>query len=505
MTVIQLHDREIIKGMLDWEDWTKRREKIEILGGNFNSDWHQVDSAIRQRTLDKIHQSIDQGNTFFESLVPLAEKILEVQQEQLDPCHQLFRLTSNGPDDYCESYKSQIEDRVEGPCGWFLGHPSYLKWLDKPALSPLVASADPGFGKSVLAKYLVDSRLQGRVSSRDTVVCYFFFHAQTQNTVRQAVCALINQLIAQNPHAIRHVLKPYRANKGKLVNVVSELWNVFSGMVGELEIRRVVVNLDALDECVRADSAIFIKQLLELWAKNRRRQKFTFLATTRPRTNILSEFHQLIQTTPDSHISAADRADTISTEVNLVIEMRAASCRRKGVCLDETTKLHLVKRLQAHPAQGTYLWTHTIFELIIDDDFENSEDSIDEVISVLPQSVEAAYEAAINAFQAKYRPWIRKAFCIILAASRPLTLREMRIWLQLDVSSSKLPRVYHDLGMTLRNRSGFLVTISAGRVYLIHQTARDFLMEKGFPRDDEDAGSAPITEWNPTTPSHGAA
>ncbi|KAL4928340.1 ankyrin repeat-containing domain protein [Aspergillus undulatus] len=510
MTVIQLYNREIIKGMLAWEDWTKWREEIETLEGNFNSDWHQVDSAIRQRTVDKIHQSIDQGNTFLESLLPLAEKTLEVQQEQLDhtkqmqallekldqegkACHQLFRLTSNGPDDYYESYKTQIEDRVEGTCGWFLEHPSYLEWLDKPALFPLVVSADPGFGKSVLANYLVDSRLQGKVSSRDPVVCYFFFDAQTQNTVRQALCALIHQLIAQNPDAIRHVLKPYRANKEKLVNVVSDLWNIFSGIVSDPEIRRVVVILDALDECVTSDSTIFIKQLLELWEKSRKRQKFTFLVTTQPRTSIMSEFHQIIQAVPDSHISAADHAGTISSEVNRVIEMRAAELQAKGR-LDKTTMLHLVKRLQALPAQRTYLWTHAIFELINDDDFENSEDSIDEVISVLPRSVEAAYEAAFNASQAKYRPWIRKAFCIILAASRPLTLREMHISLQLDVSSSKPPRVYHDLGLTLRNRCGFLVTISAGRVYLIHQTARDFLMEKGFPRDDGDTGSAPITE-----------
>lgn len=53
--------------------------------------------------------------------------------------------------------------RVDGTCGWFTDHPLYQTWRDSTTSGLLWVSADPGCGKSDLAKYLVDEVLLSMV------------------------------------------------------------------------------------------------------------------------------------------------------------------------------------------------------------------------------------------------------------------------------------------------------------------------------------------------------
>ncbi|KAJ4855513.1 ankyrin repeats (3 copies) domain-containing protein [Trichoderma breve] len=89
------------------------------------------------------------------------EKELEKQQK----CHQLFRLTSNDKDTTYEWYKNRVEEMVKDTCLWFLNHEHYQEWLQQES-GPLLVTADPGCGKSVLAKYLIDHDLIRKVESQ---------------------------------------------------------------------------------------------------------------------------------------------------------------------------------------------------------------------------------------------------------------------------------------------------------------------------------------------------
>lgn len=127
----------------------------------------------------------------------IAKEQLRVQQEsskrqlskEEQQCHQLFRLTASHKDATYEWYKDRVENRVNNTCQWFLNHPNFKKWLEGDS-GPLFVSADPGCGKSVLAKYLIDHILPQ--SAESATICYFFFKDQDQNTVRQALCAILH-------------------------------------------------------------------------------------------------------------------------------------------------------------------------------------------------------------------------------------------------------------------------------------------------------------------------
>lgn len=110
----------------------------------------------------------------------IVQKQLEIQQDAVKQklsdkqkeCLQLFRLTESTKNVTYEWYKDRVEDRVEGTCMWFLEHDYFQEWL-KQESGPLLVSADPGCGKSVLAKYLIDHALP-----RSATICYFFFKDQ---------------------------------------------------------------------------------------------------------------------------------------------------------------------------------------------------------------------------------------------------------------------------------------------------------------------------------------
>jgi len=70
-------------------------------------------------------------------------------KDEID-CMQTFSDT-----DY-EGHKGSVEEPEQNTCMWFLEHQRYRAWLASDASDFLYISADPGWGKSVLSKSLID-------------------------------------------------------------------------------------------------------------------------------------------------------------------------------------------------------------------------------------------------------------------------------------------------------------------------------------------------------------
>lgn len=232
-------------------------------------------------------------------------------------CLQLFRLTKSTEDATYEWYKDRVEDQVKGTCEWFLQHDHFQEWLLQNS-GPLLVSADPGCGKSVLAKYLVD-----HVLGQSATVCYFFFKDQDQNTVRQALCALLHQLFSRKPTLLKHAMKQYEQDGKGLIDSTKSLWTVFESAVQDSETGPLVVVLDALDECAEPD--------LEDLMRNVERQSdsnqlgfsaLRYLMTSRPYEQIVQRFRSLLERFPRIHIPGEDESEIISQEVNHVIRYR---------------------------------------------------------------------------------------------------------------------------------------------------------------------------------------
>jgi hypothetical protein len=105
------------------------------------------------------------------------------------------------------------------------------------------------------------------------------------------------------------------------------------------------------------------------------------------------------------------------------------------------------------------------------------------VFKTLSATVKEAYVGFLNRVRKCHRDDVRRLFQIVVAAERPLTLREVNIALNIwDCSNGS------KYGLGLQDENGFrgwilsacmyFLDVYNGRVYFIHQTAKDFLLEE---------------------------
>jgi len=138
---------------------------------------------------------------------------------------------------------------------------------------------------------------------------------------------------------------------------------------------------------------------------------------------------------------------------------------------------HLERRL-IEITHRTYLWVYLVFDYLTTSGFKKTKRGIESIIATLPESVNQAYEKILE--KHKDSQMVRKALSIILAASRPLTLTEMNVAVNTDISSRSIEDLdlesEDDFKRRLRSWCGLFVSIYHGKVYFLHQTAREFLL-----------------------------
>lgn len=386
-------------------------------------------------------------------------------------CHQQFRLTASDRDITYEWYKNRVEERVEGTCLWFLEHEHFQGWL-KQHSGPLLVTADPGCGKSVLARYLIDHGLP-----RSAAICYFFFKDEDQNTARQMLCALLHQLFSQNPALIGHAMRQYEKDGESLTNSTDSLWKILRSSVRDPQAGSVIIVLDALDECAQTEFEALVRRIEAQFHRNDPgNAKLRYLLTCRPYEQLVSQFSNLLSVFPNIHIPGEENSETISQEVNRVITHRVHQLPNT---ISPEIKSHLEKRLHL-TNHRTYLWVYLVFDHLKEGSFKKTRKGVDSAISNLPRSVNEAYEQILNRSNAEEHYMVHKVLSIVLAASRPLTLEELNVVTNIDYETGSLEDIDletdYDFKKRIRSWCGLFILISQGHVYFLHQTAREFLI-----------------------------
>ncbi|EXL39950.1 hypothetical protein FOCG_17452 [Fusarium oxysporum f. sp. radicis-lycopersici 26381] len=465
----------VIRGICDYSDSHKNKEWqgfAAMVAAAYAKDLllqtppNRVEAEKKPSKTAEEHRDIAKEQ--LQAQKDLAKERMSKEEER---CHQLFRLTTSGKDATYEWYKDRVEQRVEGTCLWFLKHEHFQRWLKQDS-GPLLVTADPGCGKSVLAKYLIDHGLP-----RSTTICYFFFKDQDQNTIRQALCALLHQLFSLKPFLIEHAMPEFRKDGQGLINSTESLWKVVRNAMKDPQAGPAIMVLDALDECAESEFADLMRNVESQFHSDQSGYgKLKYLLTCRPYDQIVSKFRGLLDAFPNIRIPGEEESETITQEVNHVITCRVNQLAMKNR-LSPQIKSHLEKRLQ-ETTHRTYLWVYLVFDYLGKEDFKKTPKGVESAIAILPRSINEAYDRILS--KSKEDPMVRKALSIILAASRPLTLSEMNVAVNIDYTLQSI----HDLDLEddedfktrLRSWCGLFVSIYQGNIYFIHQTAREFLL-----------------------------
>ncbi|KXX76648.1 Ankyrin repeat domain-containing protein 50, partial [Madurella mycetomatis] len=398
-----------------------------------------------------------------------------------------------------QNRKDRNPDRVPGTCDWFVSHELFRGWQESESSRMLWVSADPGCGKSVLAKYLVDSILP---ADQSRTGCYFFFKDdfEDQKSVLSALCCILRQLFLQKPILLSDaILHQFDIDGGTLTSSFSELWKILIKAARDESAGEIICLLDALDECEDQGRSQLARELCRLYGPESSARNFNlkFLLTSRPYRGIYSGFRPLeIPGLPVIHLSGEGENEMkkISREIDIFIKARVNDIAT-GLDLTRHDQNVILQQLMTVPHR-TYLWVYLTLNLLESDiDKEVVEvasklrKKVHEAASQLPKTVDAAYDRILSKSR---NPQVAKEILhIVVAAARPLTLREMNVALVLRKGHQSYKTFAlepeHRFRENIRDICGLFVAIIDSKIYLLHQTVKEFLV----PNDSADSPSDP--------------
>jgi hypothetical protein len=267
-------------------------------------------------------------------------------------------MTSLGPSTYVQD-KDFNPERIEGTCEWFLHHPRFTAWHERNASGLLWVSGDPGCGKSVLSKYLVDEKLQK--TGVQSTCFYFFKDLPGRNNATTALKAILHQLFDQQPALLKYAMTDFKRSKIGFIQTFDTYWEILLEATKSAEACSAVCILDALDEC--QESGLNIIGKLNNLYRDRAESSTSnlvlkFLVTSRPYLNIERKFVELTRSMPSIRLAGEEDPDAINREINLVIDFRVSN-----MPWEEITKSQLREALRA-PLNRTYLWVVLVFEVL---------------------------------------------------------------------------------------------------------------------------------------------
>lgn len=444
----------LLQDMKDFEDEAKSFTAL-IQAENETSAWKRCEEEIQNAS--KQHQ------------------IWQMTSERDQKLNKFFQLL------YTCKYqdtKERNRRRVPGTCEWFIHHHLFKNWNESSKSSLLWVSADPGCGKSVLAKYLVDEVIR---ESNNRKVCYFFFKDDSldQKTATSALASLLRQLFMVRPDLVMQtVLDQWEKDGDKLVQSFESLWDILISVTSLQNSGEIVLVIDALDECQDRDRIRLIQKVEQLYLSSDNR-RLKILMTSRPYGHIRSAFQKLENKSLTIHLhgECEKEIQSISKEIDLVIASRVHDIAdRKLLESHERELLH--KQLTSIPLR-TYLWVTLVMDYIENIAGFTKAEFLRAIGAEIPVNVNDAYDKMLN--RSPDHAKAMRLLHIVIAAKRPLLVEEL-------LQSYSTKEGYSDddikgemepaerFKSTIRDLCGLLLTVIDQKVYLLHQTVKDFLV-----------------------------
>ncbi|EGU75419.1 hypothetical protein FOXB_14068, partial [Fusarium oxysporum f. sp. conglutinans Fo5176] len=382
-----------------------------------------------------------------------------------------------------------IDAAAEGTCDWLLQHPTFTTWASCNR-DLLWIKGKPGSGKSTLLRYVLDHIIEIPNTRKGALIVSFFFHgrgSELQKTPMGLFRSLLYQLLRQVPEALTYIMDTFQ-QRCETVGKPGEKWQWHprelprffeSSLPKVLEARPVWLFVDALDECGQRNAVKLVRE-------------FKSLLQGLPFTG--SQFHICFTC---RHYPILDQ--TCQFEICLEEENRQdiSTYVRAQLSVSYELTASMIPDLITKHAQGVFIWAHLVVDQILD--LDNRGAGLREIKNEIysnPPDLDDLYHDLIRNIDE--RPASLKLIQWICFAVRPLSLDELRWAMIVDadcpcksLQECKNAKDYiSDSGRMKRrvqtlSRGLVEVTSDAKVVQFIHQSVKDFFIEKGLSALDE--------------------
>lgn len=387
-----------------------------------------------------------------------------------------FEGRTQGEDDFLTMLQTRLsastDDDVpachEGTCEWILQDDLYKQWDgdQDERLSFLMIVAGPGSGKSVLAKFMLQTHGDKIIETGGSPTFGFFCkNAEGRNSSSSIIRYFLFALLNHRRDLFRHIT-PFLARRPLSDNSLSfqNLWKIFLAILTDPELETVRFIIDGLDEC-KGPSQQELLKAIELSFKEKR-IKGKILITTRP-TAIASDYGTRLGIL---HINAEDVARNLSLIVQAEVDKLTLS---RGY--PEEISATVKKKLEGE-ADGMFLWVDLVLEELSRDELADTRQTIDQILASLPRSLSDFYARNLESLGTA----AEKVIQILLAAPWPLRASDMAVfYAQWPNDCSSLEELERCLPLNIGRYSkaicGSLIKVVDNRIGFVHQSALDYL------------------------------
>jgi N-terminal domain of NWD NACHT-NTPase/NACHT domain len=335
---------------------------------------------------------------------------------------------------------------------------NFTSWTDNNPHRLLWIKGDAGKGKTMLLIGII-RELSSQLESNSSHLSYFFIQGtdSKSNTATAVLRCLIWMMLVQNPSLIPHFKKEYDPIGPQYFdrNTFEALSKVFDDMLADPSLSRAYLIVDALDECVNKQELTKLLRLISTTAE--KSSKVKWLVSSRYRSDIESQLKGR------ARLDLELNAQSISGAVDAYIHHKLS-------------KLHYCGNLRAQVADelrkradGTFLWVALVCKLLE----SNGPYYAMSILGEMPSDLKGLYDRMMNQINKLERQdpgFCKDILSIITLAYRPLRLSEL-------TTLAKLPHAIPTIEIVMKCDS--FLTLRSDTVYLIHQSAQDYLSSKG--------------------------
>ncbi|KAL8670217.1 MAG: hypothetical protein Q9168_005231 [Polycauliona sp. 1 TL-2023] len=356
--------------------------------------------------------------------------------------------------------------RMAGTCEWILRENGMHDWLSAIGGCHLVwFSAAPASGKSVLSAYVVTALQQ-----RSHAPQYFFFNFgdQRKRSVADMLRSIACQVGKEN-RAFRHALTDL-ANQGLRIDTADApvIWHrVYENLLFNSAHRRPLFwVIDALDEC---DSPKLLLDLIRTCSDSK--VPLRIFITSRQMESIEAGIVKAARSLCLTRL-VKESSDHNTQDIQCLVQQETGQMRGGSQIKELVTRKILAR------AEGNFLWTRLVLEEI---SHCHTASDIEETLDEFPSGMQKLYERMehiiLNLPRKSSRLLAKALLRLIMGARRPMSLPELSQALEPD-----FPEIL-DLKKTIPEVCGHFLRVDASdHVAMIHQTARDYLVQ---PRESE--------------------
>ncbi|KAK1139236.1 hypothetical protein N8T08_001166 [Aspergillus melleus] len=367
------------------------------------------------------------------------------------------------------------EELIEDLYSWVLETREYQQFVqweqpDTPAILTIKGGA--GTGKTRLLLGVIKEIENQGLSEAEPPVILYFFCQRTDDRANNGVAvlrSLIWLLLLQQPQLLRYIQSLDFQSGEKFAtekHAFTNLRDILEEMLADSSLGRIVLVLDAMDECEDATR----KQLFAFLSHAAQASpRIKWLVSGRPHSfqDIACSSHSVID------FDSCDR----SRFINLYIKRKIAHLQAALGVREIKFKGAYMKRVEAElqmKASNTFIWVSLVCNKLLTMCEKNQfyEPVCNEIIRNVPGELQELYTFLLNRLDSQVdteqmSKWCKHVLAVAMLARRPLALPEIELLADLPENAA-MPVVQECQSfLAIRNET----------VYFIHQSAQDYLVE----------------------------